>query len=1083
MMLSPRAAELVTSPVPLAALLLSLLGTAASPSAAAPAPASYGHVPPHGPGGGHAGKHVYSTRFDGVTWDDDAWRLTTTVLEQGRYQARMSMANGYLGINLASVGPFFEADDASVGGDPSNGWPLFDQRQTFATVAGFYDNQPTTNGTNFLWLNQYGGESVISGVPHWAGLHVLADLEDGSTAVLDASVDPSTISGYSSSLDIKSALLSWSYTWSPSATVSLDLAFSMFVHKLEVNKAAVSLQLSSKTAASVRVIDVLNGDCAVRTEFVGKSFEQDSNSIWSAVSPNGVANVTAYVYSTLGGDFESSSRVSFDEVAVIGSSQASIAQAVRVKIPARGSSTIYKFIGGASSDAFAGDPQGVARDASAEAASSGFDALLASHSQEWASILTSYSVDSFADPTSGKLPINTTSGEVDTNILDLHIMAVTNPFHILQNTVGANATSRATDLAARYGSSESISNIGANSISVCGLGGDCYAGFIFWDAEVWMAPGIVVAFPDAAKQVAEYRVKKLPQAMANVDTAFTSSQNTTGKFSHGGAVYSWTSARYGNCTGTGPCFDYEYHINGDIGVELYNYFAVTGDTTYLKNSLFPVYDAIAYFYGELVALNETSGKYVLTNATDPDEFANNVNNPGYTMVLIKKHLENANIFRSTLGLATNETWSTISSNIDIPVDSSVNIILEFDGMTGIISVKQADVILVDDLLDYENSYSSSDLDFYAGQQSAIGPAMTYSVFSIVANRIASSGCAGYTYDLFGAQPYLRGPWFQISEQINDNYTINGGTHPAYPFLTGSGGANRVAVFGFLGLRLLLDSLNVDPALPPQIPHLTYRTIYWQGIPVRAFSNQTHTVLTRPADLAPLASASASFASGPIPVTVGFDRTNILSLAPGGSITIANRRPADSLAVPGNLVQCPAAASSAAATAPGQLPLAAVDGSPDTKWRPASSAAATLLVDAGKTATGYPPLSAVRLDWARNPPARFAVRAANDSASLRAGAGATVVAWTSVVPSSPYDPAAAADISVYTGNVTSVAVADGAWAARFYALDVEGNQGDSSALEGDGPTVAEFAVIAANGSEVAAAGLVRRSKRQADALSF
>ncbi|KAJ1564502.1 hypothetical protein HK405_014702, partial [Cladochytrium tenue] len=76
-----------------------------------------------------------------------------------------------------------------------------------------------------------------------------------------------------------------------------------------------------------------------------------------------------------------------------------------------------------------------------------------------------------------------------------------------------------------------------------------------------------------------------------------------------------------------------------------------------------------------------------------------------------------------------------------------------------------------------------------------------------------------------------------------------------------------------------------------------------------------------------------------------------------------------------------------------------------------------------------------------------------------------------------------DINAYTGNVTSVAVADGAWAARFYALYVEGNQGDSSALEGDGPTVAEFAVIAANGAEVAAAGLVRRSKRQADALSF
>jgi hypothetical protein len=32
----------------------------------------------------------------------------------------------------------------------------------------------------------------------------------------------------------------------------------------------------------------------------------------------------------------------------------------------------------------------------------------------------------------------------------------------------------------------------------------------------------------------------------------------------------------------------------------------------------------------------------------------------------------------------------------------------------------------------------------------------------------------------------------------DNTTINGGTHPAYPFLTGHGGSNQVAIYGYLG---------------------------------------------------------------------------------------------------------------------------------------------------------------------------------------------------------------------------------------------------------------------------------------------
>lgn len=99
---------------------------------------------------------VYETRFDGVTWDNSNWQLTTTTLDQGHYQARMTVANGYHGINVASLGPFFERD-VPVDGDVIGGWPLFNRRQTFATIGGFWDSQPYTNGpfdngTNFPWL-------------------------------------------------------------------------------------------------------------------------------------------------------------------------------------------------------------------------------------------------------------------------------------------------------------------------------------------------------------------------------------------------------------------------------------------------------------------------------------------------------------------------------------------------------------------------------------------------------------------------------------------------------------------------------------------------------------------------------------------------------------------------------------------------------------------------------------------------------------------------------------------------------------------------------------------------------------------
>lgn len=553
---------------------------------------------------------TYDTRFDGVTWDNDNWILKTTTLDQGHYQSRMSLANGYLGINLAAVGPFFEVD-IPVNGDAINGWPLFGQRQTFATISGFWDLQPTTNGSNFEWLHEYGGESVISGVPHWAGLTVNVG---GQT--FNASVDSSQISDFTSAVDFKAGVMSWNYTWTPENGTSLGVAYTVFVHKLNVNQAAVQLTISAKSDLNVTVVDIIDGDSAVRTDFEDKG--SGNSTIWTSVRPNGINNVTAYIYSTLSGDGISTTEPITDSPD-IGRNQSSIAQSAEVSIRAGSRTTITKYIGGASTDAFP-DPQSVAREASSSAAATGFDSLLESHKAEWASILTADSVDDYSIPDTGRLPD-------DPYIVEQQITSVTNPFQLLQNTVGPNAISAA--------GNNSMLNV--NSISVGGLGSDSYAGLVFWDADIWMSSGLVVTFPEAAKAIDNYRTRLFPQAQKNIEMAFISSQNATGKFSSGGAVYPWTSGRFGNCTGelistyevdgrqliltkctaTGPCFDYEYHINGDIGLDLYNYYAVTGDEGTFRDEMFPIYDAIATFYSDLLALNETSGRWMLTNATDP----------------------------------------------------------------------------------------------------------------------------------------------------------------------------------------------------------------------------------------------------------------------------------------------------------------------------------------------------------------------------------------------------------------------------------------------------------------------------------
>ncbi|GIZ45924.1 hypothetical protein CKM354_000907000 [Cercospora kikuchii] len=979
---------------------------------------------------------IYETRFNGTTWDDEAWRITTTNLDKGHYQSRMSLANGYLGINLAALGPFFDVDEP-VNGDNIQGWPLFDRRQTFATIAGFWDSQPTTNGTNFEWLNQYGGESVISGVPHWAGLHVKVGHD-----LLDATVPAEQISDFSSTLDVKNGVVYWNYTWTPSSGSAIEVEYSMFVHKLHVSQAVVQLRLTAEEDTSAAVIDLLQGDCAVRSTPVETGSYPVWPVIWSAVSPNGVQNVTAWIFSTLVGDdsCNASSRKNITDSAILGSNSSSIAQSVDVSLSRGTPSVITKFVGGASSDAFA-DAASTALNASWEGAGAGFDALYKSHVEEWNHVLTTDSVDDFRDA-NGDLPD-------DEDVQELQITAITNPYQLLQNTVSSNA------LAAAGNNTKLVSN----SISVCGLGSSCYAGLVFWDTEVWMQPGLVVAFPDAAKQIAQYRVDRAPQAHQNILTAYQSSQNETGKFSPEGAAYPWTSGRYGNCTGTGPCFDYQYHLNGDIGLEFTNYWITTGDTEYFKNELFPIYESIAQLYADLLTFNETTGLYELYNATDPDEYANFQNNVGFTLVLMQSHLNETNAIRERFGIEPNATWANISDLITIPVNEEANIILEYSTQNGSIVVKQADIVLIDDFLQWPNPYTLDNLDYYAAAQSPDGPAMTYGVFSIVANRESPSGCSSYTYDLYGSKPYTRGPWFQFSEQLIDDRTLNGGTHPAFPFLTGVGGANRVAVFGYLGLRLMVDKLNIDPSLPPQIPQLTYRTIYWQGWPVKAFSNQTHTTLTRSGE--PLSTANSTFSDAPIPVTISISGTKIYELQPNSSITIENRQIGLNKTWAGNIAQCRPAMSEQDYE-PGQFPLSAVDGAVSTKWQPSlANTTSSLTVELPQP---FVPITEIRFDWAQAPPTSYRVTFHNLSDTSEVPP-LEVTSSDDVEVSNPYDPAVEDVIRSYSSNMTNVTLDQPVWSAIYATLEIFGshaNDGTANEKNGTGASVAEFAVIAATG---------------------
>ncbi|KAL8707680.1 MAG: hypothetical protein Q9220_007342 [cf. Caloplaca sp. 1 TL-2023] len=979
---------------------------------------------------------VYTTRFENVTWDNAAWQVQTTVLDAGHYQSRQSIANGYFGISVSNLGPFFEQDQ-QVDGDNINGWPLFQERISFATVGGFFNQQPTTNGTNFEWLNQYGGESVISGVPHWAG--IVIDL--GDDVFLDASVDPGEISQFSSTLNAKAGASTWQFTWTPADRngLSFNVRYVMFAHKLYINQAYVQLQVTPSADCSASIANVLDGTSAVRTEFVNSGI--DDSLLYTAVSPVGVGNITAYIYAAMAAseEVDASSMMRVMDKSYLGANDSSIAQAASASLKADVTTVVTKYVGIASSDGFL-DPQLVAKDAALTGMSAGFDNSVASHIGEWSYVFPDDSADNYTFPTNNSLPSNS-------YVVESAITAVLNEYYLLQNTVGQNALDAANN-----------APIDTNSLSVGGLTSDSYAGLVFWDAEIWMQPGIAASHPQAVKQIAKYRVARYAQAKANAQTAYVSSKNSS-TFSSDAAVFPWTSGRTGNCTGTGPCFDYEYHINGDIAQEFANYWVTSGDTEFFKESLFPIYNSVAVFYSELLTKNGST--YALTNMTDPDEYANHEDNGGFTMPLIADTLMNANTFRSLFGISPNSTFEEQATNIYISRSADAGIIDEYTGMNGSISVKQADVVLNIFPLNYQNSYTPSDrlndLTYYAGKQSLNGPGMTYAIFSIAASEVDPSGCSSFTYQQYSEQPYARAPWFQFSEQLTDDYTANGGTHPAFPFLTGHGGANQVTLFGYLGLRLTPDfTLHLNPSLPPQIPNLRYRTFYWQGWPISAISNQTHTTITRLGE--PYKAANQTYAKASIPVQIGNDSSNRHQLPPNGTITLLNHHVANIATTAGNIAQCHPV-SSDDDYQPGQFPFAAVDGSATTKWQP-NVANTSQSITVALSAPPFQSVSGFSFDWAQNPPTNISVIFHNSS-DVTDSSSITVTDNAKVDISIPYDANTTYVIAPYTSNTTNITLPAPMYSGRYATLQIQGNQIDAY-NNGTGATVAEWAILGANG---------------------
>jgi len=358
-----------------------------------------------------------------------------------------------------------------------------------------------------------------------------------------------------------------------------------------------------------------------------------------------------------------------------------------------------------------------------------------------------------------------------------------------------------------------------HSIPPMGLSSDIYGGHIFWDAEVWMMPALIVQHPDYAKSIIDYRFKLLGQAKKNAQM-------------HGfaGAEYPWESADTG-AEMTSPEFAQERHITADVGWAAWQYYLWTGDKNYLKTEGWPVLSATAAYWVSRVT-KSADGKYHILKVLSPDETAGVVNDDAYTNGVVQANLRAAISAAKTLGQPADPRWKTIADGLYFPADKVRSIPAENAApMTDRFSAKQADTLLLIYPLNkpFDPQTEGRMLDFYTAHTIKNGPAMTASMQAVVAAKL---GRGQASLDQFhdSYRPFERGPWDAFSEKRTSNRVY---------FCTGMGGCLQSVLYGFAGLQVVeagqkgagtkiagdgSAALYADPHLPPGWGGLTVKGV-------------------------------------------------------------------------------------------------------------------------------------------------------------------------------------------------------------------------------------------------------------------
>lgn len=343
------------------------------------------------------------------------------------------------------------------------------------------------------------------------------------------------------------------------------------------------------------------------------------------------------------------------------------------------------------------------------------------------------------------------------------------------------------------------------SIPPFGLSDTGYNGHVFWDTEIWMYPPMLFLNGGIAKSMMDYRADRLPGARKKAMA-----------YGYKGAMYPWESDFAGEeaCPTFAHTGLFEQHITADVAIAAWNYYRMTGDIDWLRDSGWPLLRESAIFWVSRVTPN-ADGSFSIRDVIGADEMAGIITDNAYTNGAAICALQAATKAAKVLGYSAPAEWDTVASHIRI-LRAKNGMTLEFEGYDGQ-EIKQADVNLLAYPLQVitDEKTIRKDLKFYQDVIAETGPAMSYSILALEYSRLGDGRKA---YEMFrkSYEPNMLPPFGVLSECSFE--------HNPY-FTTGAGGLLQAVINGFCGLELTDQGIvQLPSALPPHWKSLTVKGV-------------------------------------------------------------------------------------------------------------------------------------------------------------------------------------------------------------------------------------------------------------------